>query len=64
LKHGWTKTMLLRFLRDEAGAAATEYAAIASFLSIVVLAGATAIGRLMSDKHFETLLKAWLKAQA
>ncbi|WP_457796521.1 Flp family type IVb pilin [Methylocystis sp. S23] len=56
--------MLLRFLRDEAGAAATEYAAIASFLSIVVLAGATAIGRLMSDKHFETLLKAWLKAQA
>jgi len=53
-----------RFLKDEAGATAVEYAAIASFLSILVLAGATTLRRFHSDKRFEALLKAWLKTQA
>ena len=33
-----------RFLRDDAGATVIEYALIASFISIAVIAGATAIG--------------------
>jgi len=36
--------MLKRFLQDESGATAIEYALIASLVSLAIIGGATAIG--------------------
>jgi pilus assembly protein Flp/PilA len=36
--------MAKRFVSDEAGATAIEYALVASLISITIIAGATAIG--------------------
>jgi pilus assembly protein Flp/PilA len=45
IKEDWAMTSTLsRFLNDEAGATSIEYALIASFLSILIVAGATTIG--------------------
>jgi pilus assembly protein Flp/PilA len=45
------KTLLARFIRDEAGATAIEYALIASGLSIVILGAANALGATVSGKY-------------
>jgi Flp pilus assembly pilin Flp len=55
--------MLIRFLNNEDGATAVEYAAIASFLSILIYAGALSIGRGLADQRLQALLKAWTSAQ-
>jgi Flp pilus assembly pilin Flp len=54
--------MIRAFLMDQNGSTAVEYAAIGCFLSILVYAGAQAIGRTLADKHFGGLLKAWATA--
>ncbi len=47
-----------RFLSDQNGSTAVEYAAIASFVSIVILVGAKGIGLNLSNYHFGALLSA------
>jgi Flp pilus assembly pilin Flp len=55
--------MLALFLKDEKGSTAVEYAAIASFLSILVYAGALAIGKGLADRQFGALLAEMAKAK-
>ena len=43
------KKMLAGFARDESGATAVEYALIAGFLSIAIIAGATTLGNKLSS---------------
>jgi len=43
---------LLRFLRDEEGASAIEYAIIAIGISIVILGAVTAIGQGLFDDYY------------
>ena len=38
------RKVFLRFVKDNAGAASIEYALIAGFLSILIIAGVTSIG--------------------
>jgi pilus assembly protein Flp/PilA len=45
------KTLLKRFIHDQAGATAIEYALIASSISIVILGAATAVGATVSGKY-------------
>ena len=45
------KTLLARFIRDEAGATAIEYALIASGLSIVILGAVNVLGATVSGKY-------------
>ena len=45
------KTLLARFLRDQAGATAIEYALIASSISIVIIGAATGVGATVSNKY-------------
>lgn len=40
--------MLQRFLREDEGATAIEYAVIAALVSVVIIAGATVLGTTMS----------------
>ncbi len=40
----------LRFLKDDGGATAIEYALIAGFISIMIVAGATAVGTNLEGK--------------
>ena len=47
-----------RFLRDTSGATAIEYAMIAVFLSILIVAGVTSIGSTL--KTFFGSLAAWV----
>ena len=42
------RRLVERFLRDESGATAIEYALVASLISIAIVAGATAIGGTLS----------------
>ena len=42
--------LLSRFVRDESGAAAIEYALIAGLIALVIVVGATALGSAISDK--------------
>ncbi len=44
-------TSFLRFWRDESGAMAIEYAAIACFMSIMIVVGATATGTKVSRDY-------------
>jgi pilus assembly protein Flp/PilA len=46
---------LAKFLADERGATAVEYAMIAIMISIVIVAGATSIGTKLSSMHFGPL---------
>jgi len=43
-------TLGLRFLKDDGGATAIEYALIAGFVSIMIVAGATAVGTSLDTK--------------
>jgi pilus assembly protein Flp/PilA len=45
------KSLLKRFIRDQAGATAIEYALIASGISIVIVGTATAVGATVSNKY-------------
>ena len=45
------KSLLKRFLRDQAGATAIEYALIASGISIVILGAVNALGATVSGKY-------------
>jgi len=45
------KSLLKRFIRDQAGATAIEYALIASGISIVIVGAATAVGASVSNKY-------------
>lgn len=40
----------MRFLKDDGGATAIEYALIAGFVSIMIVAGATAVGTNLEGK--------------
>lgn len=40
----------VRFLKDDGGATAIEYALIAGFISIMIVAGATAVGTSLDTK--------------
>lgn len=42
--------LLSRFIKDESGAAAIEYALIAGLIALVIVVGATALGSAISDK--------------
>lgn len=45
-----------KFFRDERGATALEYATIAIMVSIVIIAGSTAIGTKLSTLYFGKLV--------
>jgi pilus assembly protein Flp/PilA len=45
------KTLFARFIQDQAGATAIEYALIASGISIVILGAATAVGATVSAQY-------------
>jgi pilus assembly protein Flp/PilA len=45
------KTLFARFLRDQAGATAIEYALIASSISIVIVGAANALGATVTTKY-------------
>lgn len=53
--------MLKRFLMDENGATAVEYSAIACFASVLIIAGARAIGGTLATKYYGALAAAWPK---
>ena len=44
--------MILAFLKAESGATSIEYAMIAGFISIAIVAGATAIGTKLNAKYY------------
>lgn len=50
------RAALRRFLWDERGATALEYAVIASMASITIIAGAKSIGFKLSNLHFSPLM--------
>jgi pilus assembly protein Flp/PilA len=43
------KTLCRRYLADESGATAIEYALIATLISVAIIAGATALGGALND---------------
>ena len=45
------KSLLKRFIRDQAGATAIEYALIASGLSIVIVGAATNVGATVTNMY-------------
>ena len=45
------KTLFARFIRDQSGATAIEYALIASCLSIVIIGSANALGSTLTNKY-------------
>ena len=45
------KTLLARFIHDQAGATAIEYALIASSISIVILGAANGVGATVSSRY-------------
>ena len=48
------KNLLARFVKDESGAAAIEYALIAGLIALAIVGGATALGTAIDGK-FSTL---------
>jgi pilus assembly protein Flp/PilA len=44
------KNLLARFMQDESGAAAIEYALIAVLIALAIIGGATALGTSINDK--------------
>ncbi|CAG4909291.1 Flp family type IVb pilin [Paraburkholderia gardini] len=48
------KSTIQQFLRDEEGAAAIEYGLLAGLISVMIIAGATAMGTSLSN-IFDTL---------
>ena len=44
------QNLLVRFVKDESGAAAIEYALIAVLIALAVVGGATAIGTALSSR--------------
>ena len=42
--------LVARFIKDESGAAAIEYALIAGLIALVIVGGATALGTAISGK--------------
>jgi pilus assembly protein Flp/PilA len=55
------KQLLSRFLSDESGAAALEYALIAGLIALGIIAGATALGSALSTKFNDlgTAVTSW-----
>jgi pilus assembly protein Flp/PilA len=45
------KTLLVRFLHDQAGATTIEYALIASSISIVIVGAANGVGATVTGKY-------------
>jgi pilus assembly protein Flp/PilA len=45
------KTLLARFVRDQSGATAIEYALIASSISIAIIGSANALGSTLTTKY-------------
>ncbi|HBG47014.1 MAG TPA: Flp family type IVb pilin [Deltaproteobacteria bacterium] len=41
---------IMRFLKDEEGATAAEYALLVALIGVVIIAGATALGIAINDK--------------
>jgi Flp pilus assembly pilin Flp len=54
--------MFGRLLKNVDGSTAIEYAVIASFASILILAGVSSIGVTIRDKYLGELMKVWLQA--
>jgi pilus assembly protein Flp/PilA len=54
-----TSSRCRRFMLDESGATAIEYAMIAGGVSIVILAVVTQIGSTMNELYYNKLLKAF-----
>lgn len=50
------RTNIRRFTDDDRGATAVEYVAIAFMVSIVIIAGSTAIGTKLSNLYFGPLI--------
>lgn len=50
------QTLLRRFVADERGATALEYVVIAFMVSIVIIAGSTAIGTKLSSLYYGKLV--------
>jgi pilus assembly protein Flp/PilA len=48
-------SLIQRFIRDEAAATAIEYAMIAGFISIAIVAGLRAIGQSLQNKFYGPL---------
>ena len=44
------KSLLLRWARDESGAAAIEYGLVAALIAIVIIGGATALGLAVTNQ--------------
>jgi pilus assembly protein Flp/PilA len=44
------KNLLARFVKDESGATAVEYALLASLIAIAIIGGATALGSAINTK--------------
>jgi pilus assembly protein Flp/PilA len=44
------KNLLARFMQDESGAAAIEYALIAALIALAIIGGATALGGAINSK--------------
>lgn len=44
------KNLLARFMQDESGAAAIEYALIAALIALAIIGGATALGTAINGK--------------
>jgi pilus assembly protein Flp/PilA len=42
------KTLLSRFVQDESGATAVEYGLIAALIAVVIITGATALGKALN----------------
>lgn len=51
------KTLVLKFVRDESGATAIEYALIAAGIGIAIITAVNALGTAISDK-FNTIATA------
>ena len=47
--------MLKRFLTDDTGSTAIEYALLATFVSILIVAGVTQIGSKLSSQYLNTV---------
>ena len=45
------KRLLARFLEDESGATAVEYALLASLIAMAIISGATALGTALSARY-------------
>jgi pilus assembly protein Flp/PilA len=45
--------LVSRFLKDESGAAAIEYALIAGLIAVAIIIGATSLGKSIGDKFAE-----------